>query len=151
MTLVSDRSFPTRREAIESISEAEDLAALSENDVFLVDLDAAAPVAIVPCREDDQAAAEPPSAGVEGARPPADDESEESGQETVSDAAGREAEEALEPDDGFERAVLDLGGSLGVVQIDIDAWTCEDCIYVSTCAYTGTRRPAQCGAFQWRA
>ena len=56
-----------------------------------------------------------------------------------------------ELNDAHAPMVFDMGVSLGLVQMDIDEWTCEDCIYVSTCAFSGTRRPADCGAFQWRA
>ena len=59
-----------------------------------------------------------------------------------------EVEEAFEEElDSWAARTVEVG----MVQIDIEAWTCEDCIYIATCAKTGTLRPAECGAFQWRA
>jgi hypothetical protein len=169
MELLSGSSFTTRREAVEAISDAGDFAALAGMDVFLVDLDVAAPVAIVPWYADDvvRAAGEaegvgPDDAGEAEAHAAADvaadgndvaadpDEDAAHGEETA--LGHQDVDEAASPaDDAPAPMVFDMGARLGLVQIDIDEWTCEDCIYVSTCAFSGTRRPAACGAFQWRA
>jgi hypothetical protein len=127
MSLVTESSYGTRREAIEAISDVRGLGELGESDIFLVDLDAAVPVAVVPYRSPSQAP--DPS---QSAREP----------ETVASDEESEDEDALHHDDG---------GHLGMIEIDIEAWSCEDCIYISTCAKAGTVRPADCGAFQWRA
>jgi hypothetical protein len=34
--------------------------------------------------------------------------------------------------------------------IDMDSYTCEDCVYVSTCPKAGQDSPASCGSFQWK-
>lgn len=34
--------------------------------------------------------------------------------------------------------------------IDLDSYTCEDCVYVSTCPKAGQDSPASCGSFQWK-
>lgn len=34
--------------------------------------------------------------------------------------------------------------------VDLTAWACTDCIYVTTCPKTGSDCPASCGSFQWR-
>lgn len=34
--------------------------------------------------------------------------------------------------------------------LDLAAYTCEDCIYVNTCPRAGESTPAECGSFQWR-
>jgi hypothetical protein len=140
LTLVSDSSFPTRREAIEAISDARDISGLSDAEVFLVDLDAAVPVAVVPYRADEAAA--PLAAEDVALAEPANDT------QTAPDACSEPASEVKESDDEI---VSDAGMRLGFVEIDIEAWTCEDCIYTATCAKVGTIRPAECAAFQWRA
>lgn len=35
-------------------------------------------------------------------------------------------------------------------ELDLSAYTCEDCVYTNTCPKVGTVAPADCGAFQWR-
>ena len=141
MTLVSDSSFATRREAVEAISGVFDVSGLSESDVFLVDLDAAIPVAVVPYLASDDSTEAAASA-------PGEVSAEE--EPTALTEAPRESA----PDTGEDESDADEPGSevrLGFVEIDIDAWSCEDCIYITTCAKAGTLRPAECGAFQWRA
>lgn len=34
--------------------------------------------------------------------------------------------------------------------IDMDSYTCEDCVYAGTCPKAGEERPATCGSFQWK-
>ncbi len=36
-------------------------------------------------------------------------------------------------------------------EMDIDSYTCEDCVYVETCPKRGEMTPSSCGSFQWRA
>jgi hypothetical protein len=119
--LVSDDSFASRQDAVAAISGLPGAAGFAGMEIFLVDLDAATPVAVVPCAVDGGAASSVPATR-------ADDDEED-------DAA----DSSPQPSD------------VGVVAIDIDDWSCEDCIYISTCAKQGTIRPAECGAFQWRA
>jgi hypothetical protein len=189
VTLLNSASFVTRREAVEAISTAGDFAALAALDVFLVDLDTAVPVAVVPWRGAESAPTHglfslDESPGIvpdEAASAPESPESPATSESPDSTDAAQSAlpleedavpegavfevvpfdnvapvDEASVPaeydlDDAHAPMVFDMGASLGLVQIDIDEWTCEDCIYVSTCAFSGTRRPAACGAFQWRA
>lgn len=125
IALVSEESFATRREAIEAISRVPDVCRFAETDVFLVDLDVAVPVAVVACTPGGDGAAE--AASTDEAREVDSDEQDE--------------------DDLAMAAPV----GVGMVEIDIEAWTCEDCIYISTCAKVNTIRPAECGAFQWRA
>jgi len=131
VTLVSDESFETRREAVVAVSGVRDFTAFADCDIFLVDLEAAVPVAVVPWRP--EATAEPAEAGVEPAE----------AEDTPVEDAG-----VLPADD---RAVPLSEVLLGVAEIDIMAWTCEDCIYITTCAKAGSLIPAECGSFQWRA
>ena len=143
MTLVSDRSFPTRREAVEAVSGVRDVSALSDADVFLVDLDAAIPVAVVPYLARGEAEAAAPETDVTAQADVPDAGAADVGAPPLfADLEGP----GLEED---QTAVPEV--RLGFVEIDIDAWSCEDCIYISTCAKAGTLRPAECGAFQWRA
>jgi hypothetical protein len=125
IALVSEESFASRREAIEAISQVPDVCRFAETDVFLVDLDVAVPVAVVACAPEGDAA-------VEVASP---------------NEAGEVDTDEQYTDDLAEAAPV----AVGMVEIDIEAWTCEDCIYISTCAKVNTIRPAECGAFQWRA
>jgi hypothetical protein len=125
IALVSEESFATRREAIEAISQVPDVCRFADTDVFLVDLDVAVPVAVVACGPGGEGAAE--SASV--------------------DEALDVGPEGNDEDDPIAVAPV----AVGMVEIDIEAWTCEDCIYISTCAKAGTIRPAECGSFQWRA
>lgn len=130
--LVAEESFPNRREAIEAIVGFGDADRLLGTDVFLVDLDAAAPVAVVAV-----------GGPVPGIGNPGPDGS---------------ADESMERLDGTGPAE-DAGGSdsvdgalrLGLGEIDIESWTCEDCIYIVTCEKSGTLRPVECASFQWRA
>jgi hypothetical protein len=136
--LVREESFATRREAVEAISGARDFSEYSGADIFLVDLDAATPVAIVPWR------------------PEADVDTEESRPIRADDVEGDDdRSDGASPSDDVEESAEQsdepIPVSLGVVEIDIEAWSCEDCIYISTCAKAGTIRPAECGSFQWRA
>lgn len=34
--------------------------------------------------------------------------------------------------------------------LDLEAYTCSDCVYSNTCPKVGTITPAECGTFQWR-
>lgn len=165
MTLVSDRSFPTRREAILAISDARDVPGLADSDVFLVDLDAAVPVAVVPCAGGPAVAApqaapeEVPEETLEEAGAGAEAPVAEAAEQLTDDATAPEAdaeaealaEAALDLAETVEEVLTDSGMRLGFVEIDIEAWTCEDCIYTATCAKVGTIRPAECASFQWRA
>ncbi|GAB4274525.1 MAG: hypothetical protein Kow0056_02960 [Coriobacteriia bacterium] len=36
-------------------------------------------------------------------------------------------------------------------EIDIDSYTCDDCVYEATCPQKGDKAPATCGSFQWKA
>jgi len=127
VALVSDSSFESRREAVEAVSGVRDFSAYADADIFLVDLEAAVPVAVVPWK---------PEAPVEAPAQAADE----------GPAADGPAEEPAE-----DRAVPLSEILLGVAEIDIMAWTCEDCIYITTCARAGSLIPAECGSFQWRA
>jgi hypothetical protein len=162
MELLSGSSFTTRREAVEAIPAAGDFSALAGMDVFLVDLDVAVPVAIVPWYADEVERAVGEAAGDDPEPTPtaddalslevgADQRDVPAENEELAHDFEEDDEIASPPDDGRAPMVFDMGARLGLVQIDIDEWTCEDCIYVSTCAFSGTRRPAGCGAFQWRA
>jgi hypothetical protein len=136
ISVVSEQSFPNRREAVEAIVASDRIDALLGSDVFLVDLEAASPVALIPVGDagspvvqlGDEAAA-----NTEEAAP-------------VESESGEAAESA-----GADDADAGATARFGSVEIDIDAWTCEDCIYVLTCDRSGTTRPAECGSFQWRA
>jgi hypothetical protein len=125
LKLVLEDSFESRREAVEAISGVRDFSEYAGADIFLVDLNGAVPVAVVPWR--------PETADGVVALAASDPAVAASGEEPCEEAG---------PGDAVR---------LGVVEIDIEAWTCEDCIYISTCAKAGTIRPADCGAFQWRA
>jgi len=57
-----------------------------------------------------------------------------------SDQAVPEAEAPAEP---LEAPVF--------VRVDFEAWTCDDCVFVTTCDRVGVDRPATCASFQWRA
>jgi len=182
ISLLSHASFLTRREAVEAISAVGDFTKLEGLDVFLVDLDVAVPVAVVPWHADEAApvhgvfnldeslqARTLEEASASEAEAPAGDSVEEPVSPTdegvvleeivyedvVFDDAAPVDEASVPAEYDLEGSlgpmVFDMGASLGLVQIDIDEWTCEDCIYVSTCAFSGSRRPAACGAFQWRA
>ena len=162
MELLTGSSFATRREAVEAIPAAGDFSALAGMDVFLVDLDVAVPVAIVPWYADEaaRAAGDAVGDGVDGvsgadAQPAVDVAAVRDDVPVDDDELARDLHDddeiASPPDDAHAPMVFDMGARLGLVQIDIDEWTCEDCIYVSTCGFSGTRRPAECGAFQWRA
>ena len=34
--------------------------------------------------------------------------------------------------------------------LDLGAYTCNDCVYSNTCPKVGEVTPADCGTFQWR-
>lgn len=174
VTLVSERSFPNRREAVGAISGVRDFSDFIGADIFLVDLDTATPVAVVPWRPEEEPRSEaspaegpgtvaepyvelfPESAPLLETEPavPAGPEAEAAEAQGAPEIeagpeAGPEPEAPTpepEPVAWTARPVV-----LGTVEIDIEAWTCEDCIYISTCPNSGTVRPAECGAFQWRA
>jgi hypothetical protein len=138
MSLVSGQSFPNRREAVEAIVASDRIDALLGSDVFLVDLEAASPVALIPVGD---AGSPLVRLGVE----PAVDTEETP---RVGSEGDEPAESAGVEDNDGDAVETARFGSL---EIDIDSWTCEDCIYVLTCDRSGTTRPAECGSFQWRA
>ncbi|MBN2404434.1 MAG: hypothetical protein JXE06_02505 [Coriobacteriia bacterium] len=35
-------------------------------------------------------------------------------------------------------------------EIQLDAYTCDDCVYANTCPKAGASNPAECGSFQWK-
>ena len=149
--LVSERSFLNRREAVEAISVMRDFSHVAGADIFIVDLESATPVAVVSVVPERQGLEAP--ADHTGYDPSADAavSAEEASFEEGADAETLDQapiEEVLEEElDSWAARTVEVG----MVQIDIEAWTCEDCIYIATCAKTGTLRPAECGAFQWRA
>ncbi len=151
VTLVSERSFLNRREAVEAISEVRDFSHLAGADIFIVDLESATPVAVVSVASQDQGAevlAE--DAGYD----PSADAAVAAEEASFEDGADAESQGQAETEDVLEEELDQWAArtvEVGMVQIDIEAWTCEDCIYIATCAKTGTLRPAECGAFQWRA
>jgi len=140
MRLITQESFASRRAAVEALSVVRDLSDLMDTDVYLVDLDTAVPVALVPCGPGGVTEVPAPKD-----IPAAPDVAVEPVPEEIA------VEEPTEPDELPSLSTAEPGATLGVLQIDIDAWTCEDCIYVTTCGFTGTRRPSQCFSFQWRA
>jgi pilus assembly protein FimV len=60
-----------------------------------------------------------------------------------SEAEEPDAEEVPEEDDEPPKAY-----EPGV--IDMDAYTCDDCVYDATCPKKGDDSPATCGSFQWK-
>jgi hypothetical protein len=145
VSLVAPRSFPNRREAVEAIIASDEVDALLRSDVFLVDLEVATPVALIPVGE-----SEPPAVRLDGVSPvdaPEPVEQAELWEGGEAEPVSPVTTDAPDKDDELqgEPARLDF------VEIDIEAWTCEDCIYVLTCDKSGTVRPAECGSFQWRA
>ena len=34
--------------------------------------------------------------------------------------------------------------------LDLDGYTCDDCVYVNTCPKVGQSTPKECGSFQWK-
>jgi hypothetical protein len=130
--LVSEESFGNRREAVEAIGASRDVERLLGADVFLVDLEGATPVAVIGVSEGD---AEDRAVATD-----------------VSADPGADASDEADPDeDDTEDDTVGGAVRLGVGEIDIESWTCEDCIYVFTCENSGTLRPVACGSFQWRA
>lgn len=136
--LVSGESFPNRREAVEAIIASEAIDALLGADVFLVDLEAATPVALIPVGDAGRLTYAAPEVAEEA------EQAESVDGAVASPDAEVDSNEEAEASDGDVVRV-------GSVEIDIEAWTCEDCIYVLTCEKSGTLRPAECGLFQWRA
>jgi hypothetical protein len=128
IVLVSEESFGNRREAVEAIAGSRDVERLLGADVFLVDLNAATPVAVI---------------GVSGS----------TAEFRVETAGGTPSVPGLEDTDEAEAATpgTDEQVRLDIGEMDIETWTCEDCIYVVTCEKSGTLRPAECDSFQWRA
>jgi hypothetical protein len=134
--LVSAASFPNRREAVEAIVASVGVGALLDTDVFLVDLEVATPVALVPVSQASDVTVSDASLVPE-----------ESSDVLPRDAAGG-AQPSIEEDLAEKEPSPE---HYRLVEIDIESWTCEDCIYVMTCAKSGTVRPIDCGSFQWRA
>jgi hypothetical protein len=64
-----------------------------------------------------------------------------------------ETEPASDADDGSEGDPSPIEERAAHVQlrVDLEAWTCADCIFPGTCPKVGTDRPATCGSFQWKA
>jgi hypothetical protein len=58
----------------------------------------------------------------------------ESGPATAEPAAGEQSAGSYEPG-----------------RIDMETYTCDDCVYEGTCPKKGEETPATCGSFQWRA
>jgi hypothetical protein len=144
VSLVAPRSFPNRREAVEAIIASNDVDALLDSDVFLVDLESATPVALIPF-----GGSGAPAVRLAGEPSEASEALEqaglwEGGEAEVPSTVGSEGEKHEDAGEGD-------AARFGSVEIDIEAWTCEDCIYVLTCEKSGTLRPARCGSFQWRA
>jgi hypothetical protein len=152
MVLVSAASFPNRREAVEAIIASQGLGALLDSDVFLIDLEAAAPVALVPVTEVGETPASSAAAGIPGVF---DEPSAGSDNEPLFEGVGEVLTEG--PDEAAEEAAAEAEGvtdhlsRFGPVELDIASWTCEDCIYVMTCDSSGANRPVDCASFQWRA
>jgi hypothetical protein len=128
IVLVSEDSFANRREAVEAIAGSRDVERLLGADVFLVDLNAATPVAVI---------------SVSGA----------TAEYRVETVEGTPSVPGLGDTDDVEVATSDTDAEvrLDIGEMDIETWTCEDCIYVVTCEKSGTLRPAECDSFQWRA
>jgi hypothetical protein len=130
--LVTEEALPNRREAIEAIAGSRDVDRLLEADVFLVDLDAATPVAVIAVSGSDGGSRDVvPEETPEGSTARAE------GTDSGGEAGGAHVD------------VRDV--RLAVGEIDIESWTCEDCIYVVTCDKSGSLRPVECASFQWRA
>ena len=34
--------------------------------------------------------------------------------------------------------------------LDLETYTCDDCVYSNTCPKVGQSTPAECGSFQWK-
>lgn len=166
--LVSDRAFPNRREAVEAIIASPWVDRLLQSEVFLVDLEAAAPVALIAVTEKDTAA----EAELGTEAPTESEAAAEAAPAVIGQISAPVAEEPVPMEEaGFvappvvgpaEAPLADMDVPFEdkddevtrvdvVVEIDIASWTCEDCIYVLTCDATGTKRPVECGSFQWRA
>jgi hypothetical protein len=142
VNLVAGESFLNRREAVEAIIASDQIGELLESDVFLVDLDAATPVALIPVGD-----ASASAATADGGR---GGDADGASQAMLWDSGATTEDAGSDPEhDADEGAGAQV--RLGSVEIDIEAWTCEDCIYVLTCEKSGTLRPAECGLFQWRA
>lgn len=41
-------------------------------------------------------------------------------------------------------------GYEGGVELDLETYTCDDCVYSNTCPKVGQATPADCGSFQWK-
>lgn len=69
-----------------------------------------------------------------------------SGEAPGSDATGSSAEDDVEPvvEAAPEMAYEPTG------ELDLSAYTCNDCVYSNTCPKVGEVTPADCGTFQWR-
>lgn len=151
MGFVCDWAFPTRREAIEAVSGVRDFSEFAGSDIFLVDLESATPVAVVPWKpeeDEDVVRAPVPVSTVPEVEAPQVTMTEP---EPAGVPVGTEAAAVAEDEDVWDDEIAGPAVTLGMVEIDISAWSCEDCIYISTCAKSGTIRPAECGSFQWRA
>ncbi len=138
ISLVSEASFPNRREAVEAIVASVEIGSLLASDVFLVDLDGATPVALVPVT------------GIDDLDAPLAPEADEPLTEALFSPAELDSAND-ELDEGSHRSEDPAAVQIRLVEIDIEAWSCEDCIYVTTCEKSGMLRPVDCGSFQWRA
>jgi hypothetical protein len=233
--VVAGRAYPTASDAVDAVAAAEGRFDLLDCDLFLVDLDAAAPVVLVavsgdavprpverppaPLEADSpvvapQAGEPGPAVGLdasgddEGAAhewrfvdadedpgvgpstlagdlaaddvdraqmwwvevgadldaggavaPVAGDEvaSGGSGVERAPEAAAAvpvtrptEEEPAPEVESAFpEKRRAAASGAYPVTGVDLGVWTCDDCVFLTTCPRSGNDRPSTCGTFQW--
>ena len=205
VTVVTGRAYATRAEALDAAGRVAP-ADLVGREVFVVDLESATPVVVlpgahtpgsVPTVADDEGAARTPTAAEEWPFVPSDlggvgpstltiDSAEEdadraqvwwletgaeadavAGPGGVTVVVAPDAEEvapgaavvATEPEAAEQQAEIpepraavapsDMG-AFDAMRVDFEAWTCSDCIFLSTCTKTETHRPATCGSFQWK-
>jgi len=55
------------------------------------------------------------------------------------------------PETSGSTAAVDLPGFAASGEMQLDEYSCEDCVYTDACPRSGQVAPAECGAFQWRA
>lgn len=58
-------------------------------------------------------------------------------------------ESPQEEEDESAESAATLGYE-GGVELDLGAYTCDDCVYSNTCPKVGQATPADCGSFQWK-
>lgn len=93
--------------------------------------------------ETDEAVLEP-----EAPVPDEPDSPEEPIQEAAEDEGPDLAEPGGVPDAPDESLTP---GYEAAGELDLAAYTCDDCIYANTCPKVGQSTPAECGSFQWKA